>query len=157
MSQSEDIDELELLAFRFFKLFAQYESAIKGQPLVKRSGVDGFKVDWDRVANERIGREFLNLLGSKRKFALYLLDNPPQKQVLKNDDSVGWREVSTTDQTVQALFGHICRVRNNLFHGAKFDGNFSNEWAFEETRIRDLLTASLEVLEHFKEKIHLRT
>ena len=60
---------------------------------------------------------------------------------------VVWVDVPATDKSVQILFGHISRVRNNLFHGAKFNGTW-----FDPTRSETLLTNSLSVLERFRQK-----
>ena len=108
---------LDELAFQFFKLFAQYESTLKERGFFRRGGRGEVLVDWDRFANEVIGPNFRNDLGNA---ANYILQNPPMKQSVNEDGKIIWIEVPNDDQSVQALIGHICRIRNNLYHGAKY-------------------------------------
>lgn len=49
---------------------------------------------------------------------------------------------------MQALFGHIRRIRNNLHHGAKFNGTW-----FVPERSQKLISSALEILIHFKPMI----
>ena len=72
---------------------------------------------------------------------------PPKKQAINKDGKIIWKEVPNKDQSVQALFGHICRMRNNLFHGAKF-----NDTWFAPERSKSLLSQGIIVLEHFAKK-----
>ena len=46
---------LDDLAFRFFKLFAQYESTMKERGFFRVIRQDQILVDWDRFANEIVG------------------------------------------------------------------------------------------------------
>ena len=50
--------------------------------------------------------------------------------------------MSSSDRTAQGLFGHLRRVRNNLYHGGKFNGR----WIAPD-RSRDLIAHSLTLLE----------
>ncbi len=137
--------KLDRLAFRFFKLFAQYESTLKerGYFYVRNGHIF---VGWDRFANEIIGHNFLNALGEVASEAEYILENPPMKQEVNNFGNIIWAEVQNNDRSVQALFSHIRRMRNNLFHGAKFNG----EW-FDPKRSQKLLKAGLIILEHYRD------
>lgn len=56
-------DELDQMAFKFFKLFAQYESALKELRFFVANPRGGVIVDWDRFAKERIGSGYLTELG----------------------------------------------------------------------------------------------
>ena len=137
---------LDQLAFRFFKLFAQYESTLKENGFFKSDKSGNIFVDWDRFANEVVGKNFKTELGQSASAAEYILDQPPKKQV-DDGGKVVWADVPATDKSVQILFGHICRVRNNLFHGAKFNGTW-----FDPVRSEELLKHSLAVLECFRTK-----
>ncbi len=137
---------LDQLAFQFFKLFAQYESTLKERGLFKSDRLGNISVDWDRFANEIVGNNFRVELAQSVHAADYILDQPPKKQIADNGKVV-WADVPATEKSVQILFGHICRVRNNLFHGAKFNGTW-----FDPVRSEELLTHSLAVLEHFRTK-----
>ena len=93
-----------------------------------------------------MGNNFRVELAQSVHAADYILDQPPKKQIADNGKVV-WADVPATEKSVQILFGHICRVRNNLFHGAKFNGTW-----FDPVRSEELLTHSLAVLEHFRTK-----
>ena len=137
--------KLDQIAFRFFKLFARYESTLKERGFFNANKGNIF-VDWDRFANEIIGRNYLNDLGEVASEAVYILEYPPKKQAVDNFGNIIWAEVPNDDRSVQALFSHIRRMRNNLFHGAKFNG----EW-FDPKRSQQLLKAGLSILEHYRE------
>lgn len=141
-------NELDQLAFSFFKLFAQYESSLKENGFFVSGGNKKVIVDWDRFANEVIGNNFINDLGDKAEFANYILQEPPKRQSVNEEGNIVWQAVSNENKSVQSLFGHISRVRNNLYHGAKFNGSW-----FDPDRSKRLLESSLEILERFKEKI----
>lgn len=138
-------DELDLLAFRFFKKFAQYEFSLKesGFFQVNRTKII---VDWDKFANQVIGQDFLDKLGDSATSAKYILNNPPKKQIFEGGKIV-WKDVSNNEKNVQTLFGHIGRVRKNLFHGAKFNGSW-----FDPERSLLLLRHSLAILNCLKAK-----
>ena len=139
--------ELDNLALHFFKLFAQYEFALKENNYFQVS-CGKIIVDWDRFVNEQIGSDFLNQLGDKSNSASYILDEPPMKQIVNDAGLIVWDEVPNNEKSVQILFGHISRIRNNLFHGAKFNGTW-----FSPQRNRRLLSEALVILEHFKPKV----
>lgn len=136
---------LDNLAFRFFKLFAQYESTMKERDFFKVENNDQILVDWDRFAKEVVGRNFRNDLGEHASAADYILQNPPMRQAVNTERKIVWKEVPNNDKSVQMLFSHIRRVRNNLFHGAKF-----NDTWFAPERSKRLLENSLLVLEHYR-------
>lgn len=138
-------ESLDKLAFRFFKLFAQYESTMKEHNFFSVKNGGEISVAWDRFANEVIGADFRNSLGERASAADYILQNPPMKQSVNKDGKIIWKEVSNKDKSAQALFGHIRRVRNNLFHGAKFNGTW-----FDPERSRVLLENSFLILKHYR-------
>jgi hypothetical protein len=78
---------------------------------------------------------------------MYILENPPMRQVVENGQIV-WQEVSSSEKSVKALFGHIRRIRNNLHHGAKFNATW-----FAPARSQKLISNALEILIHFKSTI----
>lgn len=145
---ADDMNKLDLLAFRFFKLFARYESRLKefGFFHVRPNGE--IAVAWDRFANERIGTGYWEQLGNAREAADFILQAPPKKQVVNTQGRIDWAEVDPTDKSVQALFSHLRRMRNNLFHGAKF----GDDWV-DPVRSTALLSSGLQVLEVFKGRL----
>ncbi len=136
-------DDLDQLAFQFFKVFAQCEYALKAMGFGRAArGGDAAEADWDRFAND-IG---VLLLQETQEDVVavrtYLLTEPPKRQVWI-DGVVKWAMVSNNDRSAQMLFGHIRRVRNNLYHGGKFHA----EWIAPD-RSRELMSKSLLLLEH---------
>ncbi|TWH71500.1 hypothetical protein LX59_01788 [Azomonas agilis] len=136
--------ELDHLAFRFFKLFAQYESTLKEREHFQPGKNGTINVDWDRFANEVVGPNFIVNLGDNSSAAEYILESPPMKQSIGDDGRIVWKEVPNTERSAQILFAHICRMRNNLFHGAKFNGTW-----FDPDRSTALLECGLMILEHY--------
>ena len=135
------MNDLNALSFRFFKLFAQYEYALKamGYGAAGRNGQA--EADWDRFAND-IGAAIMTVQDEPVVEARrYILDSPPKRQIWV-DHSVRWQAVPNSEQSVQILFGHIRRVRNNLYHGGKFNGRW-----IDPDRSRELIASALVLLE----------
>ncbi len=139
------MNELDKLAFEFFKIFAQYESSLKENSFFRVEQSGAIKVDWDKFANDVIGTSFINKDVKIKDHLDYILNDPPKRQGVNGKNQIIWVEVSNKDKSVQALFGHICRMRNNLFHGAKFNGTW-----FDPERSTKLLRSGLEVLKYYK-------
>ena len=87
-------------------------------------------------------------LGDKAQYAEFILSEPPKRQVANEDNQIIWQDVANNDKSVQSLFGHITRVRNNLYHGAKFNGTW-----FDPQRSKDLIEASVIILRHYEDCI----
>lgn len=134
--------ELDQLAFRFFKLFAQCEYALKAMSYGRAAHRYATEADWDRFANE-VGTRLMSEQDPGVVAArTYLLENPPKRQVWVNG-SVAWEPVPNNERSVQILFAHIRRVRNNLYHGGKFNGRW-----IDPDRSAELISKSLVLLEH---------
>ena len=146
-SNSQDLDEL---SFKFFKIFAQYESSLKDKGFFQKGNSGSILVDWDKFVNEKIGSNFMEILGEETDSAEYILQYPPMKQTVNGENKIIWVEVPNSERSVQILFGHISRIRNNLFHGAKFNGTW-----FAPERSRKLLKSGLIVLQCFKHIVDL--
>tara|TARA_B100000700_G_scaffold36466_1_gene35772 strand:+ start:383 stop:835 length:453 start_codon:yes stop_codon:yes gene_type:complete len=135
---------LDQLALKFFKLYAQYEFSLKSNGFfIYRSGK--IIVDWDRFVNEQIGSNFLEQMEDARQSAEFILEHPPKKQVVNGAGRIVWGDVPNNERSVQILFAHIGRIRNNMFHGAKFNGTW-----FSPERNFQLISNGIVVLEHFK-------
>jgi hypothetical protein len=133
--------QLDQLAFKFFKLFAQYEYALKAMGYGRARSNGGAEPDWNKFANI-VGRKVLDVREPDVAAAIqFLFDEPPKRQIWLTDH-VEWEAVVSPDRSPQTLFGHISRVRNNLYHGGKFNGRW-----FEPERSKELITKSLCVLE----------
>ena len=144
MMTNQRLDEL---ACKFFKLFTQYESSLKEIGYFRSDRHNQPEADWDKFANEKIGSDFLQKLENKSELAMYILENPPMRQVVENGQIV-WQEVSNNEKSVQVLFGHIRRIRNNLHHGAKFNATW-----FDPERSQKRISNALAILTHFKSTI----
>jgi hypothetical protein len=141
---------LDNLSFRFFKMFARYESTLKERGFFRASH-GRIDVDWDRFANEVAGPNYKQTLGDINAAVEYILQEPPMRQTTNDEGNIIWVEVPNVDQSPQALFGHICRMRNNLYHGAKFNGSW-----FDPERSKALLQCGLAVLEHYRAWLELK-
>lgn len=136
-------EELDKLAFEFFKLFARYEYALKVMKYTKTENGPA-EANWDKFSNE-IGCNIFTIDKDELKVAIkYLFDQPPKKQIVKNGE-LDWEHVNGSDTSPQALFSHIRRVRNNLYHGGKFNGRW-----FAPERSKELISHSLTVLYELK-------
>lgn len=138
-------ENLDQLAFRFFKLFARFESTLKERDYFRVSKSGQIVVDWDRFANEVVGKNYIEDLGEKSMSAHYILKYPPKNQSVNSENKIVWLDVTSNDQSPQALIGHICRMRNNLYHGAKFNGTW-----FDPIRSEELLSHGLRILTHYQ-------
>jgi hypothetical protein len=138
--------DLDRLAFRFFKLFAQYEYALKAMGYGSAGKKGQAEPTWDRFANE-IGIRIMAVneepVATARQ---YILEQPPKRQIWVGG-AVEWEVVGNSDKSVQALFGHLRRVRNNLYHGGKFNGRW-----IDPDRSRELIGNSLLILEALLER-----
>jgi hypothetical protein len=138
--------ELDQTAFRFFKLFAQYEYALKAMGFGSAGKNGQAEPDWDRFANE-VGVQVMTVTDEPVAAARrYIVEQPPKRQVWVGG-TVAWEPVANDDKSVQALFGHIRRVRNNLYHGGKFNGRW-----IDPDRSRELIGKSLLILEALLER-----
>lgn len=138
-------ENLDKLAFSFFKLFARFESTLKERDYFRIERSSRIAVDWDRFANEIVGENYIEDLGDKAGSARYILSEPPMRQAVNEEGKIVWLDVKSNDQSPQALIGHICRIRNNLYHGAKFNGTW-----FDPVRSEKLLRHGLNILVHYE-------
>jgi hypothetical protein len=131
------------LAAEFFFRFARFEYALKATGYHNESG--GAKPDWKRFADE-LEKLFLNPADSK-KFAdavNYYKHYPPKKQVIRNGE-LAWDAVEpNTNSFAHKILLYVCRVRNNLFHGGKFEGKYFAE----PERSESLMKHGLIILDH---------
>lgn len=100
------------------------------------------EADWKRFAAE-IEVRLAAVKEVKLQGAIdFLLKEPPKKQVNINN-VLGWETTppGAANQT-ELLLRYVCRVRNNLFHGGKFNGRW-----FQPERSGKLISASLVILD----------
>jgi hypothetical protein len=143
---SSMLEHLDQQAFCFFKLFAQFEYALKAMGYGRAGSNGSAEANWDRFANE-VGVMLLQDPDPQVIEArMYLLEHPPKRQMWI-DGAVGWAEVQVAEKSAQILFSHIRRVRNNLYHGGKFNGRW-----LDPDRSQLLISKSLVLLQKIVEQ-----
>ncbi|HHM7088308.1 hypothetical protein ACP0I7_27550 [Pseudomonas aeruginosa] len=133
--------ELDNLAFLFFRMFARCEYCLKAVGICKGSPGNP-KADWQSLAAEV--RETFDMPPNPEiaEAIQYFLSHPPQKQVLTNGRLDWSTKPPDAESQAELILLLICRVRNNLFHGGKFNGHW-----FEPQRSEELLVKSLVILQ----------
>ncbi|MDQ7251063.1 hypothetical protein [Dongia sedimenti] len=132
-------DVLDELAGALFRTFARFEYALKAAGF--HCGDGEAKADWTAFAKS-IPTVFDDPQDDGVKEAVaYILAHPPKKQVVAGG-LLGWAvaDPGNSPRSDQALV-YVRRVRNNLFHGGKFNGRW-----IEPQRSEELLRHSLAVL-----------
>lgn len=130
---------LDALAWAFFQEFARCEYCLKAVGL-REVGRRDPTADWGAFA-AAIRRVLDEPEPSLASAVSYYLNNPPKRQAVV-DGNLSWVE-SVPDHASQAelLLRLVCRVRNNLFHGGKFNGHW-----FEPQRSEELLRHGIQIL-----------
>ena len=145
-----DQDQVFRLAIEVFIEFARFEYCLKASGFLKKldGPIKGAEPDWDEFANEPEIKALFNKIKKGPEASdckmRYLLNNPPKQQIA-TDNKLDWEEPNKIKSS-QDYFGAVRRVRNNLFHGGKFNGDF-----FEPQRSVELLEAVLCVLKAARE------
>lgn len=128
------------LVFHFFKEFARFEYALKAAGF--NYGEGEAKPNWDTFAAS-VRPTFESVQSQTLKDAVtYILTNPPQKQVVKNGKLDWNRGLCKSPHKADKLLVYVRRVRNNLFHGGKFNGHW-----FAPQRSEKLMRHSLTIIE----------
>jgi hypothetical protein len=132
-------DDLDQLATRVFREFARFEYALKAAGF--HNGNGPAEPNWRKFA-ESIPHVFDDSKDETVAAAVrYILDHPPRKQTIV-DQVLEWSDAHpTTDLHTERLLVYVRRVRNNLFHGGKFNGRW-----FAPERSQLLLQHSLTIL-----------
>jgi hypothetical protein len=147
------------LIFNFFITFARIEFSLKNSRKLLFGNNKGGQPNWDSFINR------LNNFNSERtndiKSAVdYILTHPPQKQVVKNGQIEFIDARVTQSSDLVKLNIYIRRIRNNLFHGGKFQGKYipdvsrnsilltsaliiMNEWVNLDSEIKELFCSDI--------------
>jgi hypothetical protein len=137
MKQSEALD---LLSFEFFREFARCEYCLKVAGLREPNRRDP-TADWGALS-EQISTTLDQPSSAELQLAVrYYLASPPKKQVLIEDHLDWSNNLPDHKSQSELLLRLVCRVRNNLFHGGKFNGHW-----FEPQRSELLLQHGLVIL-----------
>lgn len=119
-------EEGRILIHEFFIIFSRFEYALKACNYI--SGNDRIRPNWDKYVgtiSDKFKPDKNEILSEAVK---YIIENPPKVQAI-NDQTIIWNNRNSDDNTplVNRLRLHISDIRNNLFHGGKFNGTFSPE------------------------------
>lgn len=139
-----DEPELYEMASDFFRTFSRMEYALKATGFFGKDKRRA-EADWTRFAEEV--QEALAMADEEvRKAVDFILSEPPKKQVIV-DGRLQWDSTppSAEDEADRVLL-YVRRVRNNLFHGGKFNGHW-----FQPERSGELMKASLIILNFCRE------
>lgn len=130
---------LDDLAADLFRVFSRTEYALKASGF--NNGDGDAKANWRNFALAVEG-VIANPLSPKLQKAInFFLSAPPKKQVIVGG-VIQWQvSEPQTDSPADKLLIYVRRVRNNLFHGGKFNGHW-----FEPERSEPLLRHSLTIL-----------
>ncbi len=143
----ETIVDRELL-LDFFLLFSRFEYAIKASGYFKRHQpvpprYPNAEPDWDRFAVSLRASFTPNATDEIRRACEYLFDSPPNQQIILHDALAWETPVRPNNETnIEFLLRMVRCVRNNLFHGGKY--NIAEHEDVQRTEI--LLRSSLTIL-----------
>jgi len=122
----ERIDENgRKLVLEFFITFSRFECALKATVIFANGNERKVEPNWDRFV-ATIRDSFDKEQNESLKNAVdYLLESPPKVQALI-DNQITWcvREFQENTPEINKLRQHISDIRNNLFHGGKFNGRY---------------------------------
>ena len=111
------IEEHPAETARLFKVMMRLEFGLKEIGCCRAGGDQKVEVDWDRLANECLGRSFFDAVKAEGN-ADVLLKAPPQHQIINDEGFLSWEQAGAVSN-IRELIGAVRRVRNNLFHGGK--------------------------------------
>jgi len=131
---------LDDLSIEMFRTFARFEYALKAAGF--HCGDGRAEPNWRSFA-ESVPRLFDEPDDPDLRAAVrYILDHPPKKQIVANAVLTWANSAPETDLLSDEVLIYVRRVRNNLFHGGKFNGHW-----FEPERSELLLRHSLVILQ----------
>ena len=140
------------LILQFFLVLSRMEFALKVSGFATGTE-NSVKPDWDgyarRIRDTFSKRETPDLLEASN----YYLNTPPQKQVLRNGGLAWSSTMPTNSAEIDVLLMLVRRVRNNLFHGGKYNSQAHDETARNESLLRygiTILEASMTLVPDVK-------
>lgn len=132
--------DIDILAYRIFREFSRMEYALKATRFFKPNKRNA-EPDWTAFARS-IENTFSQISDTQLLKAMSYFDEyPPKKQVIE-DGVLAWCSRPPQGSSAEDFYIQcVKRVRNNLFHGGKFNG----VW-FAPERSEILLRHSLTIL-----------
>ncbi|MGP8322040.1 MAG: hypothetical protein ACT6FE_06935 [Methanosarcinaceae archaeon] len=144
--------EHENLINEFFLLFSKFEYALKMSGF--HNGDGNAKADWRGFAGAIENAFNKDSNASLAEGTAYILNNPPNKQVVSNGVLQWSGTPPDSNSEVDLLLQYVCRVRNNLFHGGKYKGKMLDNPDRSEqliTGCQNILTYCLDLSPNVKE------
>ena len=141
------------LLLEFFLAFSRFEYALKASGLFKRDPPDPprwpkAKPNWDRFAASLRDSFNPSATDDLRQACEYIRDSPPKKQVICNDEIAWETPVHRDEETdIQFLLRMVRCIRNNLFHGGKYNIEVHEDTERTEMLLRSSLTLLAACLE----------
>ncbi len=134
------------LLLEFFLEFSRFEYALKASGLFKPH--PRAEPDWDRFAASLRDSFNPSATDDLRQACEYIRDSPPNQQVICND-AVAWETPAHRDEEtdIQFLLRMVRCVRNNLFHGGKYNIEVHEDTERTEMLLRSSLTLLAACLE----------
>lgn len=132
------------LAVKFFLFFSRYEYALKRAEYIDIRPDKSPNPDWDKYA--RAKPDLLKKITAEEfsKAVDFLKKNPPRKQIVK-EKKLDWAPDCYSDEVDLArLLVLVRRIRNNLFHGGKFEGGPESDVCRDE----ELLKVGLIIMQY---------
>jgi hypothetical protein len=134
------------LVLDFFLYLSRFEFALKvtGYARGNETRVD---LHWDKFVTEIAPSFSKDRTKELAEACDILLVNPPHKQVIVNG-SLGWNTTlpCDTSKEFELIIGLARRVRNNLFHGGKYNAQFHEETARNEALLKAVIVIIEECL-----------
>ena len=139
-------EEGQNLINEFFVIFSRFESALKASGFAN-GNAEKVNPNWDTfTASIRDSFDNANRTESVSNAIEYISNHSPRIQNCENGQ-LGWRDriFLQNDPLINKLSLSIRDIRNNLFHGGKFNGVFQED----VSRNYILLEHSIEILNHW--------
>ena len=131
--------------FRLLALFARWESALKRTGFVSAGQYGQAEANWNTFADAVEAKVAALKDSTFTKARDYLLTKPPRRLCVENNHLVWRNNPRRQNETDARYFFRVVRdVRNNLFHGGKYQGGPEAELA-RDRQLIDCVAIVLEV------------
>lgn len=130
----------------FFITFSRFECALKNSITYANARKGKVEANWDKFTKSIRARFNKSRTKQLNTAVSYIIDNPPKIQTI-NQNQITWidRQFPVNEPDINKLGQHIRDIRNNLFHGGKFNGTFQ----CDVSRNYQLLKNSMVILDEW--------
>lgn len=139
--------EGQTLMTEFFITFSRFECALKASNFAN-GNQDRVTANWDTFVASIADAFDENKTANLKAAVDYIIQNPPRVQSLDNGQ-LSWRDrnFQANEPLINKLGLSIRDVRNNLFHGGKFNGNYQADVSRNFILLKNSITILNEWLE----------